>query len=328
MIRKLICLLLVVGLLGLGITEVVLGGEKEFPTKPIELIVPWGAGGATSVGARIVAGTLAEFLRSPVIIVNKTGGGGSVATSYVAKSKPDGYTLLVATMANNVIIPAIRSVDYTNADFELLASYGIQPHMLAVRSDAPLKTLQELVEDAKKEPGKFKFSSSGIGTSAHFSMECFKSAAGGLKIDHVPFKSGPEALAAALGGHVHMVSIGLVDAKGSVEAGKLRVLALSTEKRLDLKGFGDIPTFGELGYPDAKVTVFHGVCAPKGLPKETSDTLKDNLYKTIKHRDVQRTLSKVGFYPYFTDAEGFAKFVSELEKRIQRVAKEAGIRVK
>jgi tripartite-type tricarboxylate transporter receptor subunit TctC len=324
--EKLICLLLVIGsLLGIGITNEVLGKEKEFPSKPIELICHMGAGGSTSMGGRIVAGTLSEFLGTPVVVINKTGGGGSVAATYAARSKPDGYTLFIFNSGPNGATPAMRSVDYKNTDFELIALYGTQPLVLGVKSDAPWKTLGELVEEAKKNPGKLKFSTPGIGTSSHFMMELFKITAGGLKIAHVPYKSGPESLAAVLGGHVQINSSFVVDIKGAVDAGRLRVLAVAEEKRLE--DYPDIPTFSELGYPEVKLTAWYGIAAPIGVPKEVSDKLKDALYKTIKHPEVKKMLTNVGFTPVFKDAEEFTKFVREEENKFHRIAKEAGIKM-
>ncbi|MFX0202204.1 MAG: Bug family tripartite tricarboxylate transporter substrate binding protein [Candidatus Hodarchaeota archaeon] len=324
--KKLICMLVVIGVFSsLWITNGVLGGEKGFPTKRVEIVSPWGAGGSTSIGGRIIAGTLSEFLEVPVVVINKTGGGGSVGAGYVAKSKPDGYTLLIYTAAANVIMPNLRSVPYSRANFEELALYGSQELPFVVKNDAPWKTLQELVADAKKNPGKLKFATPGIGTSSHFSMEIFKSAVGGLELKHVPFKSGPECVAAILGGHVDFATLYLIDVKGAVEAGRLRMLAIPTEERL--KDYPDIPTCAELGYPEAKLSSWYGIAAPSGVPKEISDKLKNALYKTIKHREVMKLLSKVGLNPVFKDSEEFTKFVSDTEKKIMRISKEAGIKL-
>jgi tripartite-type tricarboxylate transporter receptor subunit TctC len=323
MSKKFIILILIIG--GLMCLDKAIGKESSFPTKPIELVCPYGAGGSTSMGTRIIAGTLSELLGVPVIVNNKPGAGGSIGAAYVAKSKSDGYTLFVFNSGSNGVTPAIRSVEYKNADFELFGQYAIQTLAMVVKNDAPWKSLEELVIYAKKNPGTLKYATSGIGTSAHFGMELFKSAAEGLKIDHVPFKSGPEYIAALLGGHVHMGILFLVDIKGPVEAGKLRILATATEKRLE--DYPDIPTFSELGYPEVKLTAWYGIAAPNGVPREISDKLKDALYKTFQHPEVKKMLIHIGFVPVFRDAEQFKKFVSEEEKKFQKIAKEANIRV-
>jgi tripartite-type tricarboxylate transporter receptor subunit TctC len=324
--KKLICMLLIIGILvWLGVGKEVLGKEKVFPTKPIELICHTGPGGSTSIGGRIIAGTLSEYLGTPVIVINKPGGGGSIAPLHVARSKPDGYTLLISTATTLVILPAVLSVSYKMGDFEHLALYANQQLPLVVKRDAPWRTVQELVAEAKKEPGKLKYATSGIGSSSQLSMELFKSAAGGLKIDPVIFKSGAECVASILGGHVHVSILYMIDIKGALEAGRLRMLAIPTEKRLE--DYPDIPTFAESGYPDVKLSSWYGISAPVGLPKEVSDKLKDALYKTIKHPDVKKMLAQTGVSPAFKDAEDFSKFLSEEEKKVHRIIKEAGIKI-
>lgn len=162
--KRITYMLFIIGsLVLLGVGNDALGKEKIFPTKAIELICPMGPGGSTSIGGRIIAGTLSEFLGVPVVVIYKPGGGGSVAPLYVARSKPDGYTLLIATATSHVVIPAIRSIGYRMADFEQLALYATEMMALVVKSDAPWKTLQELVADAKKRPGELKFPLPGIG---------------------------------------------------------------------------------------------------------------------------------------------------------------------
>jgi tripartite-type tricarboxylate transporter receptor subunit TctC len=299
--------------------------QEDYPIKNIELICPYGAGGSTSMGARIIAGTVSEFLGKPVIVVNKTGAGGSIAAAYAAKAKPDGYTLFVFNSGTNGVTPATRQVTYANADFELFGQYASQMMGLVVRSDAPWKTVGELVEYAKKNPGVVKFGTSGVGTSGHFGMELFKIAAGDLKIDHVPFKSGPEYIAAMLGNHIQLGFWYVVDFKPQVDSGRLRLLATAMEKRY--KDFPDVPTFVEAGYPDVKLTAWYGISAPKGVPKQVSEKLKDALYKTFQNTDVKKMLVHIGYDPVFRDAEQFKQFVSEEEKKYQRVAREANIKI-
>lgn len=321
-----ICLLVLVGsLLGPGITNGAFGKDPVFPTKPIEFYCPWGPGGAVSNAGRVVAATLSEIIKTPVVVIHKTGGGGSVAAAYVAKAKPDGYSLLISNTACNAIIPSIRTAEYKNADFDHLALYLTQGLGLGVKSDAPWRTLQELVADAKREPGKLKYASSGAGTSSQFGLELFKISAGRLKIGHLPFKSGPEAVASVLGGHAHMTFMYVVDLKGSIEAGTMRMLATGTEERME--DYPNTPTFAEAGYPGVKIVSWHGLSAPVGVPKEVSNKLKDAIYKAIKHPDVKKGLRQLGYFPAFKNSEEFTIFVGEEEKKYQMIAKEAGIRM-
>lgn len=301
-----------------------LAAEKEFPIKPIELYCPYGAGGSTSIGARIVAGTAAEILGRPVVVINKTGAGGSIAAEYVAKAKPDGYTLLVFNSGSNGVTPAIRTVRYSNADFELYCQYTIIPLIMLVKADAPWKSLEELIAYAKQHPGELKYPTSGIGTSAHFAMELFNHAAG-TKIVHLPFKSDPECTAAILGGHAHVGILWWPANKGPVEGGKLRILAQASEKRLE--EFPNIPTFAEKGFPEVTLYSWYGIAGPKGIPKEISDKLRDAFSKSSQHKEVIEALAKLGFTPYYRSAEDFAKFVKDEEEKYRRIAKEDNIRL-
>lgn len=324
--RKLACLLLVIfWMMLLGVANGVFGKETTFPNKPIELVCPWGPGGSTSMGGRIIAGTLSELIGTPVVLNYKTAGGGVAGAVYVARAKPDGYTLLINNSSINGIFLAIRSVDYKNSDFEPLALYGMQPLGLAVRNDAPWKTLQELMADAKKNPGKLKFGTSGFGTASHFGVELLKMTAGGLKMDVMPLKSGAECVASVLGGHIHMTLLYMVDLKGAYDAGKLRILATAEEKRIE--EYPNVPTFAELGYPGVQITAWYGIAAPAGVPKEISDKLKDTLYRTIKTPDVNKMLTKIGYIPVFKDSAEFGKFISSEEKKFLKIAKEANIKL-
>lgn len=297
-----------------------------FPTKPITLVCPYGAGGSTSMGSRIIAGTLGAILGKPVVVLNKTGAGGTIGAEYVAKSKPDGYRLFVFNSGSNGVAVATRKIRYTNADFQLLGQYAKQPMGLVVSANSPWKTLAELIADIKKNPGKFTYGTSGMGTSGSFGMELFKLASGNLKINHVPFKSGPEVMAALLGGHINMSFFYMVDFKGPVQAGRLRLLATAGEKRL--KAFPNVPTFVESGYPAIKMYAWYGVAAPKGVPKDVFTKLKDAFYKTCATKDVKRMLSKIGYVPFFRTSEEFSAFVKSEDKKFARVAKEANIGIK
>lgn len=322
--KNLIWLLVVIaGLVYLGIAKGVLAKE-EFPTKPIELISPYSAGSVT-MACRALTEKLSKFLDTQVVIIEKPGVGGSLGAEYVAKSKPDGYTLFLFNSGSNGVNVAVRQVRYSNGDFEILGQFGLQVMGIVVRKDSPFKTLPELVEYAKKNPGKLKYGSSGYGTSGNFAMELFKIAAGKLQIDQVPFKGGADMNAALLGGHVDLSFWYSATAKPLIDAGRLRYLAMATEKRE--KDYPDVPTFAELGYPDVLIGAWYGLAAPKGVPKEVSDKLKDAIYRTFQHPDVTKVLSDLGYTPAFLNAEEFTKFVKEGEKMYRRVAKEAGIKL-
>jgi len=309
----------------LGITKDVLGKEKVFPSKSIQLLVGFGAGGSTSMGGRIMAGTLSEVLGVPVVLSHKTGAGGTLAPTQVAKSKADGYTLLVANTGPIAIAPAIRRLEYKIEDFEFLGQYAVEPMGLVVRSDAPWKTVEELVAYAKKNPGSVKFAMDGVNTPSNFGMELFKSVAGGLKIDAVPFVSGAEMITAVMGGHAQMAYSYMMSAKGPYEGGKLRILAVGTEKRLE--EYPDIPTFVEAGYPEVKWGPWYGIAAPVGIPKEVSNKLKDAVTKTAQNSEVQKLLSKIGIIPVYKEAAEFTKFIRGEHQKVLKLVKDLDIKV-
>jgi len=314
---------LVSGLLSLGITQSSFG-EEAFPAKPIEVICHR-TGGSTYLSSKVVADGLSEVLKTPVVVISKSGGAGTDAPMYVKDSKPDGYTLIVANSGTNGTVPVILSTKYQNSDFDYLALYGTQPMAFAVREDAPWKTLKELAAYAKREPGKLTYSTSSIGAQSHFLMELFKIAAGGLNIRHVPFKSGAELITALLGGHVDIASAYFSESKGPLDAKKIRILAIPSEERLP--DYPDIPTFAEAGYPDVKTVAWFGIGAPKGIPPEISRKLEDALNKAIHLPDVEKKLRNIGFTPTYKNKEEFTKYVADEEKLFRKIAKEANIRV-
>jgi len=323
---KLMCLVCIIGgFLCVGIVNSALAKEDDYPVRPIELVVAFGPGGATELGAKAVADGLSRFIGQPVITVTKAGAGGTIAASYVARSKPDGYTLFNINSGSNAVAPAVQKVRYKNADFDVLAQFGSLILYLVVKGDAPWKTVRELVDYAKKNPGELKYGSSGIGSSGCLANELLKDVGGKLKIDHVPFKSTPEYLAALLGGHIHMVMCSETIIKGLLEAGKLRALAVTADKRIEK--FPAVPTFAEEGFPELKFTMWYGVAAPAGLPATVSKKLKEALYKSIQSPEVKKQLINLDYIFTFRDAEEFTKFSRGEEERMRTIVQEAGIKI-
>ena len=296
----------------------------EYPTKPIELICPFGAGGPVSLADRILADKLSEILKQPVVTVHKAGASGAIAAAYVAKAKPDGYTLFDFTSASNGTVLALRSdVSYSNADFELLGQYGTHFLALVVKADAPWKNVKDVVEYAKKNPGVLKFGSSGVGTTLQFGMELFKIAAGGLKIDHIPFKSAPEINAALLGGHIQLGTFTWGTSKALYDAKEVRVLAVTMPTE-ELPG---IPTFAQEGYPEINLAAFYGLAAPKGLPEDVSKKLKEACAIVFQDDKTKEMLRNIGLTPDYKNAKEFALFVEDRLQLFKRIAKEANIQL-
>jgi tripartite-type tricarboxylate transporter receptor subunit TctC len=296
--------------------------DEDYPSRPIELVTHRTAG-STFQGARIIADALGPLLGVSIVVTPKSAGGGTVAPASVATAKPDGYTLLVANSGSNGTVPAIMPVTYKNSDFHYLAMYATQPMTLVVKSGAPWKTLQELVADVKKNPGKYNYATSSVGAQSHFVMEMFKVAAGNLKIEQIPFRGAPESVAALLGGHVEIGSTYLADVKGQVDSGLLRILAVPEEKRLE--AYPTVPTFAESGYPEVVSTAWFGIAAPAATPKKITDKLEAALRKVVDDPEVKRRLTEIGYTPVYLDSEHFTQFVSAQESLFTRVAKQAAI---
>jgi tripartite-type tricarboxylate transporter receptor subunit TctC len=295
----------------------------SYPSRPIELIVHR-SGGSTWAGGRIIADALSRALNSPVVVVPKPAGAGTVAPAYVAHAAPDGYTLFVVNSGTNGTTPVILNVPYKNNDFDYYALYGTQPMVLVVRADSPFKTLRDLVETAKQRPGRLFYSTSSFGAQSHFVMEWLKLSAGHLKIDQVPYKSAPESVAGLLGGFVDVASTYLSDVKGQVDAGSLRILAVPEVKRL--AEYPDVPTIAESGYPDVISTAWFGIGAPKSVPKPIADKLKSELDKVIHEPDVEKQLTTIGYTPVYMDSAKLTQFVNDQEAIFARIAKEADIK--
>jgi tripartite-type tricarboxylate transporter receptor subunit TctC len=296
----------------------------EYPTKPIELICPFGAGGPVSLADRILADKLSEILKQPVVTVHKPGASGAIAAAYVAKSKPDGYTLFDFTSASNGTVLALRpDVSYSNADFEPLGQYGTHFLAMVIKADAPWKNVKDVVEYAKKNPGVLKFGSSGVGTTLQFGMELFKIAGGGLKIDHIPFKSAPEINAALLGGHIQIGTFTWGTSKALYDAKKVRVLAVTVPAE-ELPG---IPTFAQEGYPEINLTAFYGLAAPKGLSKEVSKKLQEACATVFQDPKTKEMLRNIGLTPDYKNAKDFALFAEDRLQLFKKIAKEANIKL-
>ncbi|MBI2205818.1 MAG: tripartite tricarboxylate transporter substrate binding protein [Candidatus Rokubacteria bacterium] len=251
-----------------------------YPDKPITLVVPFPAGG----GADLIARNLAEIGKThfpqPIAVVNRPGGGGSVAASEVVRARPDGYTLGLMTMSIMTLQPHRVALPYkTPDDYASVIEIINVPVVLVVRADAPWKTAREMIEAAKKEPGKIRIGSPGIGTTVHIAIEILKDQSGS-DVTHVPFAGNAESIPALLGGHVEAIMLHPSDVLPHLRAGKARFLATSEKKRSSV--YPDVPTFAELGFPDAGIGVYYSVFAPKGTPPGVIRTLHDGFKKVIE----------------------------------------------
>jgi tripartite-type tricarboxylate transporter receptor subunit TctC len=298
----------------------------EFPERPIDLIVAYGAGGSSSMGGRIIASKAGEVLGEPVVIVNKPGAGGTLAGRYAANAKPDGYTMFLFSSGSNGVSQAIRSnIGYKNSDFDLIAQFGTQNILIGVAADSPFKTLKDLIDYAKKHPGELKCANAGLGSSSNFGLELFKLQAGGLKIDSVPVRGGGKMAAQLLGGHVQLSTPHSADMKGLYDAGRMRALAVFSSKQDP--DFPGVPTFEEQGVPGVWLMGWYGLAVPKGVPKEILAKLRKDFGKVASDPEIQKMLRKIGYTAIYRDHEEFGKFVKVMESMYAKVVKATGIKV-
>lgn len=291
--------------------------QEKYPHRTIELVVPYSPGGSNDVAARIYTAKLSQLLKVPITVVNRGGGGGVQGSIYAAHAKKDGYTLLAGGQGTVVVAPLISTEATYDPlkDLTPLGYFGSVPSVFAVRNDAPFKSFGDLVEYARKNPGKLMNAAGGMATSSQFNLDilCAKN---NLNITSVPFKGGGEATVALLGGHVDMTSSGVLTLGPQIRAGQLRALAITSKKRFP--AFPDIPTTTELGYPDLNFVLWVGALAPSGLPQSVLNVLLPAVEKAFKDREVIDKASKAYF---MADYKGPAAFRSLLESEISRVGK-------
>lgn len=243
-----------------------------FPDKPVTLVIPFAAGGSTDVVGRIVAEKMGEKLGQQVVVENVGGAGGSLGATQVARAQPDGYTILMGTVATHALNPLIlKQKPYDPVeDFAPVSLLVIVPNVLAVNPELPVNSVQELIDLAKKEPGTLAYASSGNGTPLHFSGELFKHMAG-VDIQHVPYKGSGPALTDVLGNQVPIIFDNLPSASGHFSSGGLRPLGVTTAERAP--SFPDVPTIAEAGVPGYETYTWNALFAPAGTPKEVVDRL-------------------------------------------------------
>jgi tripartite-type tricarboxylate transporter receptor subunit TctC len=299
------------------------GAQSDWPSKPIRIIGPFAPGGNGDVVARVTAARLQQLLGQPVIVENKTGAGGVIATDYVAKSPPDGYTLLMSSTGPHTISPSLMAkIPYDPvrdlAPVSLVSSNAL---VLLVNPSLPVKTVPELIALAKREPGKLHFSSSGIGGTMHLSAEMFKSMAG-IDIVHVPFRGGAPATTALLAGEVQMAFSNLSDALPHIKTGKLRALGVTSDKRQAQAP--EVPTIAESGLQGYQVTMWNGLVAPGGTPPEVVNRIAAAVQKITRDPSFQSKMAEIGSVSMVDTPEHFRLYVNEELARWSKVVKASG----
>jgi tripartite-type tricarboxylate transporter receptor subunit TctC len=300
---------------------------QAYPSKPITMIVPFPPGGVADIVGRPLAAQMEKALKQPVVVTNRTGAGGAVGMAAVAKSAPDGYTILMA-LSSISIFPVSdriqgRAPSYEMKDFAPIALITADPTVLVVGADSPWKTLKEFVASAKAYPGQINYSSSGVYGTLHVAMEIFANAAG-IKLFHVPYQGGGPAVTALLGGQVHALASGPAAAIGQIRAGKMRALASWSTERLKL--LPDIPTFKELGY-DAEFYIWSGVFAPAATPTPVLDRLRAAVREAANSAEFKGAMEKVSTPVSYLDAPAFRTYwerdAARLKVALEKIGKVA-----
>jgi tripartite-type tricarboxylate transporter receptor subunit TctC len=299
---------------------------QGYPAKPLKMIIPYPPGGGNDTLGRLFAAKLGDRLGQPVVVENRPGAGTLIGTELAAKSPPDGYTILLSSIATHALSPNLYSkVPYDPVkDFAPITLLGIAPTVLVVPADLPAKDLAELVAAAKARPGGLAYASGGNGTPPHINGEVFKSVAG-VDLLHVPYKGGGPALVDLMAGRVQVMLDTAASAMPHVRSGKLRALAITGARRSP--EYPDIPTFAEAGLPGYDTNAWYSMHAPAGTPPEVVRRLNAELVASLKDPDVQARFKQLTTEPVGNTPEEFAAFVrAELDK-YARVIKSAGIRL-
>ena len=311
--------------LAAGLTPGPAAGQEAFPSRPITVVAPFPPGGVADLTARPVAAALEKVLKSPVAVVNKTGAAGAVGMQFVATSKPDGYTLLLALSSISIIPEADKLFDrkpaFTVDQFEPLALISADPTVLVVRAESPWKTAKELIDDAKARPGQITYSSSGIYGTLHMAMELLSYGAG-VKLRHVPYTGAGPALTAILGGHVDALASGPAVVLPHIKAGKLRALAGWGAERV--AALPEVPTFKELGYPEAEFYIWAGLFAPRGTPGPVLATLRDALRQSVADADFKGAMAKLETPITFKQGDEFRQFFDADARRLAEGVRRVG----
>ena len=297
---------------------------QSYPDHPIKMIVSFPAGGGADVLVRILAKYMDQGLGQTIVVENKPGAGGNIGSDFVAKAKPDGYTILGGTISSHAINPSIyKSMPYDAAkSFQPITLIGTNANVLVVGAASPYKTVQDVIAAAKAKPGSISFASAGNGTSQHLSGELFKSLAG-IQMEHVPYKGSGPAIQDVMAGHVPLMFDTTVVAAPHIQSGKVRALAVTSTKRV--KSLPDVPTMAEAGVKGYEIVSWQGIFAPAGTPKDVVQRLNSEIVKILKLPEMRQRLEGLGLEPVGNTPEEFAAFQKAEIAKWAKVVKDAKI---
>lgn len=300
---------------------------QSYPTKPITLIVPFAAGGGVDATARLVNTKLGEVLKQSVVIDNVAGAAGTIGTQKAARSPADGYTLLfaVASPLNVAPLVAPAAVRYdTFKDFAPIATIGVSPFVLIGKSSLPAANMAELIQLAKKEPGKLNFGTDGVGTSLHVTAELIKQRAA-MDIVHVPYKSGPQVLTDVAGGQLDLAVLPLSLAQPFIKDGKVKAFGVTSKQRAAIAP--NVPALAETAaLKDFEVDSWLGILAPAGVPAPVAQQLMQAVETTMKDPEVVRRLGEIAVRPVVMTGATFADYLAKERRTVQDVVTKANIK--
>jgi len=298
--------------------------SQSFPSRPVKIVVAFPPGGSTDITARLLAPKLAELWKQPVLVENKPGAGANIGTDYVAKSAPDGHTLLLATTAFAVSAAVYDKLAYDpQKDLAPVLFVSSIPNVLVVNPAVPAATPREFVQYAKANPGKLSFSSPGPATGQRLAFELIKQSAG-IDLLHVPYKGGAPAGQAVMAGEVQAMIVNLVEALPQIKAGRMKAIAITTEKRSAM--LPEVPTLAETVTPGLDVSVWQGLLAPAGTPKEAMARINRDVAAVLAQPDVRERLAGLGMDIAPGTGAEFEQFLRAEIGQWKKVAQAANIK--
>jgi len=303
-----------------------LAAQGAYPFKPITLVVPFGAGGALDLIARVLADGLRNELGQSVLVDNKPGASGLLAMRQVASAPPDGLTIILSSESNHILLPLLDPsfpLDVAK-DFVPVSLSGQFQHTLIVKKELPVGSVKELVDHLRAHPGKLSFGSSGVGTQAHIAGE-YLSLLTGSKMAHVPYRSSPAALNDLLAGNLDINFQSMPAVRSYVDSPRLKMLAVLSARRLD--DLPNLPTMAEAGFPDFQLSSWMGIFGPAGLPHDIRQKLADALVKVGKNAELQARIRGAGIEPVGSDAATFARFVDAEQNKWKTFIGRTGIKL-
>ena len=299
-------------------------GQPAYPAKPIRLVIPFPAGGASDVVARMVGQPMSERLGQNILIDNRGGAAGNIGTELAAKAPPDGYTLAFGNLSTHAVYAAIYKLPFSpDRDFAPITVVAVLTNILVVHPTLPVHFVKDIIRLAKARPRQIDYASAGSGSPAHLAGEMFNSMAG-VKLNHIPFRGGALATNDLIAGHVAIMFNAMPAAMPHVQTARLRALAVTTAKRS--RGAPEVPTIAESGLPGYDLSSWNGFLAPAGTPREIITRLRDETVRALQIADVNRRLVAIGADPMGNTPEEFAAMIRADLVRMAKLIKESGAR--